>query len=306
MKPSGAITPTTSPASSRRFTSSIIATSAAPGGNALHQYQPRSRRIMPHTHPRRRSRLARLTLLEFRPKLHIAPAHRAKLLQRDHPRPINHALPLPHIHHRRLHPVRCLSAIQNRVDPAVQILGHVVRACRADPSKPVRARRRHRHLRCHQQRMRHRMRRHPRSHLLQPRRHQLRHFGMLRKQQRQRSRPERIHQPPRILTHFRRHLLQHRCLADMHNQRIPARPLLRRKNPPYCLGIQRIRPQPIDRLRRKRHRPARPQNLRRARNRGSRSPALRIAGFHREPQRLHSLPLPMPILTVAGPWPVFR
>ena len=255
---------------------------------------------MAHPHPGRRSR--RLTLLEFRPKHHLATAHRAKLLQRDHPRPINHAPALLRIHYRRLHSVRRLSSIENRVDPPVQILRDVVRACRADPPKPVCARRRHRHACRYQQRMRHRMRRHPYPHLLQPRRHDLRNPRMLRRQQRQRSRPEGLHQPVRILAHLVCHHAQHRAIAHMHDQRIPARPLLRRKNLFHRCCIQRIRPQPVHRFRRKRHRPTRPQNLRRLRNRLPRSLALQIAHINREPQRLHSLALPMPILTVARPW----
>ena len=57
------------------------------------------------------------------------------------------------------------------------------------------------------------------------------------------------------------HSLQHLPITNMHNQRIPLRPLLRRKDLRYCLRIKRIRPQPIHRLSRKRDRPAPTQQL---------------------------------------------
>ena len=66
------------------------------------------------------------------------------------------------------------------------------------------------------------------------------------------------------LRNIRNQPVKHRLVRDMDNHRIPRRPLLRRKDPLHRSRIQRIRPQPIDRLGWQRHQPADAKNLRRA------------------------------------------
>ena len=99
-----------------------------------------------------------------------------------------------------------------------------------------------------------------------------------------------------VLANLRRNHFQHRAISNMHDQRIPAGPFLRHKNLLDRARIERIRPQTVDRLRRKRHRTAAAQDPRCPRNRSLRSRTFDIPDIHREPQRLHC-PSPEPYAT---------
>ena len=77
--------------------------------------------------------------------------------------------------------------------------------------------------------------------------------------------------------------------ADVHNHRIPRRPLLGLKNPSHRSRIQRIRSQPIDGLGWQRHQPACRQNLRRPVQSFLGFSSLKMRRVHNQSQRLHSL-----------------
>jgi hypothetical protein len=55
--------------------------------------------------------------------------------------------------------------------------------------------------------------------------------------------------------------MQHGCIRHMHNKRVPRRPLLGEENSFHRLRVERVGPQPVDRLRGERNRAAGTQDL---------------------------------------------
>lgn len=212
---------------------------------------------MPQTDPWRTQRLSRLgnrrILLheQFR-----GPGNGSNLLHRDRAGPIDQDRRGVCIEHSRFDSKCRRPGIHHRIDAPIQILEHMFSRRRAGMPKPVRARRGNRHPGAPNYLQRHRVPRHADSHQRPPCSHRIRDLCRSRQQQRQRPRPESTHQPPRRLRHIANHRSQHRLIRHMHNQRIPARTLLGRKNRRHSLQIQRIRAQPIDCLGRQRHRSA--------------------------------------------------
>ena len=116
----------------------------------------------------------------------------------------------------------------------------------------IRAGRGNRHAAGRDERLRHRMRRKPHADAVQPRRRFHRNSVRLIHDHRQRARPVGLRQPARAFRHFAGdHLGKLIERRNVHDQRIVARPSLRREDALYRFPVQRVAAQTVYRFRRK-------------------------------------------------------
>ena len=178
------------------------------------------------------------------------PQHALHHLRRDSARTQNHRHLARRVDHAGFHADLTRAAVQNQRNPPVHVLQHVQRRRRAGSAASVGARRGNRAARRANQPARVGVGGQANAHRVQPRAHRIGDAVRLGQNQRHRPRPERLHQLPRgrgNRAHQRRNLFR---AGDMRNQRVILRTPLRFKNLGDRARVQRVRAQPVDRLRR--------------------------------------------------------
>ncbi len=174
---------------------------------------------------------------------------RGQIFQGDGARTQQHGSLAGQVEHRRFEPDRAAPAIEDQRDRRAQLCGDMRGLGRADPSRAVGRGRRDRAPRRIQQRLRDRIGRYADRHRVEPGARQERHPAVRAAAQHeaQRPRPEPAGDVPGALVEDgqRRRLGQAR---NMHDQRVEARPALRREDFGDGAIIRRIAAEAVNRL----------------------------------------------------------
>ena len=153
-----------------------------------------------------------------------------------------------HQEDRRLDADKARTAVEDQVDSLTERRGDVPGGCRTELPERIGTWRGDRQIDFQEQLAGLRMRRHPNGHRRQAGRHQVRHQIRLRQNERQRSRPERLHQSFGERTDLSGELRQPFRIGNVDDERVKMRPVLCLENSRHGFRVESVCPEPVHRL----------------------------------------------------------
>ncbi len=175
---------------------------------------------------------------------------------RQRPRPQQRRRLAGQVQHGRFHADRRGAGVQHEIDAVAEIFHHVGGAGGAGSTEPVGARGSDRDVCRGEQRLDHRMVRHPQGDGRSPGRDRIRDDRGAFDDEGQRPGPESRGQVIKQRRNPARQATGHPPAGDMHNQRIPVRPLLGLENPAHGNRIERVGAETVNGFGRERDQPA--------------------------------------------------